>query len=126
MQLALILQLSCFKYFAFFKYTMPCRKSGNSFKDWRSSCSDWEVIKVICLAKKLFWLEKKNAWQKAISNSYWDNCFFIINSNIQELICPIHCLWYIFCHQNKTMKFCWFPKFLFYGLYIEFFLLSVL
>ena len=31
-----------------------------------------------------------------------------------------------FCHQNKTIKFCWFFKFLFYDLYFEFCSLSVL
>ena len=31
--------------------------------------------------------------------------FFIINSNIQELIRHIHCSEYVFCHKNKAMKF---------------------
>ena len=31
---------------------------------------------------------------------------FIINCNIQELIRHIHYFGYIFCHQNKTIKFC--------------------
>ena len=55
-------------------------------------------IKTISLTKKLLWK---------------DNCFFIINSDNKELIHHIHCFGSTFCHQNKTMKFCWFQKFLF-------------
>ena len=54
-----------------------------------------EIIKTICLTKKLF------------LNSYQDNSFFfIINSNNIEIIHHIHCFGYIFCRQNKTVKFC--------------------
>ena len=59
-------------------------------------------------------------------NSYQNikNCFLIINSNNQDLIHHIHCLGYVFYHQSKTKKFCWFPKFLFYDLYFEFYSLN--
>ena len=43
----------------------------------------------------------------------------------QELIYHIHCFEYTFCHQNKTTKFNRFHKFLFYGLYFEFYSLNV-
>ena len=33
---------------------------------------------------------------------------------------------YLFCQQNKTMKFCSFHMFLFYDLYFEFYLMNVL
>ena len=64
--------------------------------------------------------------KKAFVNSYWDNCFFIINFNSQELIRHIHCFKYIFCHPNTTMEFCWFYVFLSYGLYLGFYSLCVL
>ena len=61
-------------------------------------------IKTICLTKKLLWLEKK---------CFTKNLFQIV---IKITDFYIHCFLYIFCHQNKTMKFCSFHKFLFYGL----------
>ena len=57
--------------------------------------------------------------KKAFLNSYEDNCFFIINSNNQELIHHIHCFGCIFYHQSKKKKSCCFHKFLFYDLYFE-------
>ena len=45
----------------------------------------------------------------------------MINSSNQELIHYIYCFGCTFCHQCKTMKFCWFPMLLFYDLYIEFY-----
>ena len=48
-----------------------------------------EKFKTICLTKKSF--------QIAISFIYSDN---------QELIHHINCFQYMFCHRNKTIKFC--------------------
>ena len=49
------------------------------------------------LDKKAFfiWLEFLNL----------GSCFFLINSDNQELIYHIHCFEYILCHKNSTMKF---------------------
>ena len=82
-----------------------------------------------CLRKKLSrldWKFKKCALKKVYLNSYWDNCFFITNFDNQKLFHHIHCFQYIFCHQDMTMKFCGFHIFIFYGLYFEFYSLSVL
>ena len=49
----------------------------------------------------------------------------MINFDNQELIHHIHCVGYILCHQSKTMKFCWFDKFLFYSLYFKLYSLNV-
>ena len=41
----------------------------------------------------------------------------LTKNNYQELIHYIHCFGYVFCHQTKTMNFCWFYKFLYYDLF---------
>ena len=49
----------------------------------------------------------------------------MIDSGNQELFRHIHCFEYMFCHQNKTIKFCSFYKFLIYDPYLEFYSLNV-
>ena len=79
--------------FAFFKFPLPNKKSGNMF--YKKSVLIRLKIKTICLTKEIFEMIIKIT-------------VFLINSNDQELIHHIHCFWYTFCHHNKTIKFGWF------------------
>ena len=57
--------------------------------------------------------------KKSFLNSYQDNWDFIINYNNKKRIHHNDCFGYIFCHQKKTIKFCWFRMFFFYGVYVK-------
>ena len=68
-------------------------------------------IKTICLTRNLFWIVIKIT-------------VFIINS-AKSITNSVHCFGYIFYHQSKTKKSCWFHKFLSYDLYFESYSLNV-
>ena len=93
---------------------MPGSTYDNIFIDWKKAVLIRMTIKIKCLTNKAF------------SGIYYGSCFFIINSGNQKLIRHINCFGDTFCHQSKTMKFCWFRIFLSFGLYFEFYSLSVL
>ena len=57
------------------------------------------------LTKKPFWIVNKIT------------VFLSWTLNRQELIHHIHYFRYIFCHQSKTMEFCWFHKFWYFEFY---------
>ena len=57
------------------------------------------------LTKKPFWIVNKIT------------VFLSWTLNKQELIHHIHYFRYIFCHQSKTMEFCWFHKFWYFEFY---------
>ena len=76
----------------------------------------YSLIKILLWLGKFFFLNCYNSTKKL----FWQDTYFcIINYKNQKLIHHIHCFGYIFCNQNKTMRFCWFCKFLFYDLYLE-------
>ena len=99
-----------------------CVLTGVQLEDIETFCppeisSSLRFSNLICLAKKLLWLEEnenmldKKAFSK-IAILITKIAFFIINSDNQEFIHHAHYFEYIFCHQNKAMKFCWFNIFL--------------
>ena len=62
-------------------------------------------IKTICLRKKAVLTREKLLNKKTLLNNYQDN-YFLINSNSENLIHYAHCFECIFCYQSKTIKFC--------------------
>ena len=52
------------------------------------------------------------------------SCSYKTENSNNILIYCIHCFGYIFHHQSKAKKSCWFNRFIFYDLYFGFYLLN--